>query len=181
MDVVTILTENPELAAALVAVLRMGLAYQRSVTYTEFRTLHAGKRALFPTLQRVTPSGLSFVNRKGYRKNDDEYLQTADESVRAVAKRLRRAGGSYHLLSSIKRRKTLAGRQYSVAHLVWTHGDGKQTECYLFRSVEDGKTDVYAHSEASVTNPTDHLDGPQPDGDPRGVVRAGLSSGGADE
>jgi hypothetical protein len=179
MDV-GVLLDNPEVLVALVILLRAGLAWQRSLSYPEFRTVHAAKRATFPTLQRVTPSGLSFVNTKGYR-DDAEYLLTVDESVRAVAQRLRAGGGSYHVISSIKRRETPDGPQYSRVHVVWTHEDGQQTECYLFPAVDngDGRTDVYAHLEASVTDPDDHLDGPQPDGDPRGVVRDAL--GGSDD
>jgi hypothetical protein len=61
-----------------------------------------------------------------------------------------------------------------VAHLVWTHDDGTQSEAYLFRGA-DGGIDIYSHGEPSVTTPKEHLEGEQIDGDPRGVVRDALS------
>jgi len=167
------LLDNPAAVAALAALLRGVLAYQSELSWPEYRTAHAAKRATFPTLQRISPAGLSFVNTKGYR-DDAEFVTTVDNSLRAVVERLRDGGGSLHLINSIKRRETPEGRQYSAAHVVWTHGDGQQTEAYLFHSVGEAGVDVYAHSEASVTDPVAHLDGPQPDGDPRGVVREAL-------
>jgi len=174
VDIVAWLTTTPAAATTLATLLRAALAWQTQLTYPEYRLLHAAKRATFPTLQRVTPSGLSFVNAKGYH-DDAEYLATTDGSVRGVARRLQAGGGSLHLINSIKRRPTPAGEQYSAAHVVWTHDDGQQTEAYLFSAVETPGVDVYAHTEASVTDPDAHLDGPQPDGDPRGVVRAALA------
>lgn len=168
-----LLTDNPALAAALAVVIRLALAYQREFSWQEYHRLHALKRAAFPTLQRYAPAGLSFVNVKGYR-DDAEFVATVDGPLRTAVRRLRDGGGSMHLISSLKRRDTPAGHQYSAAHVVWTHADGQQTEAYLFHAVEGGGIDVYAHAEASVTDVTGHLDGPQTDGDPHGVVHRAL-------
>ena len=170
-DVVSLLQSNPELAAALALVIRVVLAWQRGLTWPEYRTIHALKRGTFPLLDRVVPGNL-FVNDKGYRQGG-EFLTTRQQSVRSVFKQLVSEGGSPHVVSSIKRRQLPDTVEYSSAHVRWGHSDGTQTEAYLFRN-GDGTCDVYAHSEASVTDPVAHLTGPQPDGDPTGVVRRAL-------
>lgn len=169
--VVDTLTEYPELAAVLGVVLRGVLAWQRELSWYEYRTLHGLKRLLFPVLQASTPFD-SFVNTKGGR-DDAEFLTTHPESVRATVRQLRRHGGSVHLVSSVKRRPAEHGDPLTRAHVVWTHSDGRQTEAYLFAN-DDGTTDVYAHAENSATDPVAHLTRGQHDGDPRGVVRAAL-------
>lgn len=170
------LAEWPLLAAALAVVLRAGLAYQRGLTWPEYRTLHACKRATFPALDRREPLGYSwFVNDKG-RRDDAEFLTTRPGGVKTAADRLRAGGGSLHLINALKRRPATHGDPYSAAHVVWTHDDGTQTEAYLFRN-DDGTTDVYAHHETGVTDPDGHLTGPQHDGDPRDVVRMALGLG----
>jgi hypothetical protein len=170
------LAEWPLLAAALAVVLRAALAYQRGLTWPEYRTCHALKRATFPALDRREPLGYAwFVTDKGGR-DDAEYLTTRPGGVRATVDRLRAGGGSLHLINAVKRRPATNGDPYSAAHVVWTHADGTQTEAYLFRN-DDGTTDVYAHHEEGVTDPDGHLTGPQTDGDPRGVVRGALNLG----
>jgi hypothetical protein len=169
MDVITILTDNPEVAILLAIVMRLGLAYQRDLTYSEFRTIHALKRGLFPLLDRYTPNGVRLINVKGYRDHP-EYIGHVDASMRTVTKLLRKEGGSFHTICSIKRRHTPEGDQYSAVHLVWTHSDGNQTEAFLFPSVEGSGVDVYAHFEPSVNDPVGHLTEPQTDGDPNGVI-----------
>jgi len=171
VDVVTLLQENPELAAGLAVVIRAVLAWQRGLSWTEYRTIHALKRGTFPYLDRVVPGNL-FVNAKGYRQGG-EFLTTREQSVRSVFKQLVSEGGSPHVVSSLKRRRLPNTVEYSAAHVRWGHADGTQTECYLFRN-GDGTCDVYAHAEASPTDAVDHLTGPQPDGDPYGVVRQAL-------
>jgi len=166
---------DPILLALLALVIRAGLAWQRSLTWPEYRTLHGVKRLAFPRLDARLP-GVNLVNEKGY-VDDGEYLDTVPGSVRSVVKQLTAAGGSLHLINSIKRRSTPNGPQLSAAHVVWTHDDGNQTEVYLFGAV-DGGTDVYAHHEESVTNPDGHLTNFQTDGDPRGVVTAALAGDG---
>jgi len=64
VDVVTLLQENPELAVGLAVVIRALLAWQRGLSWTEYRTIHALKRGTFPYLDRAVPGNL-FVNAKG--------------------------------------------------------------------------------------------------------------------
>lgn len=169
--VIQFLTENPELALVLGLLLRGVLAWQRELSWYEYRTLHGLKRLAFPALQRVVPL-YPLVTEKGGR-DDAEYLSTEEDTVRAVVRRLRAGGGSLHLVSALKRRPAANGDPLTRAHLVWT-GGGKQTEAYLFQN-DDGTVDVYAHREDSVTDPAEHLDGSnQEDGDPEGVVAKAL-------
>jgi hypothetical protein len=173
MTITETLADSPALLVALALVMRAGLAWQRSLTWPEYRLLHGGKRLLFPVLQRRAPLGFdSFVNAKGGR-DDAEYLRTYQASVRDTVSRLTAAGGSLHLLNSIKRRPGEHGDPLTAAHVVWDHGTD-QTEAYLFANA-DGTTDVYAHFEPSPEMPLEHLGGgQQQDGDPRGVVTAAL-------
>ena len=186
---------DPVILAALGGVLAVVLLWQRTLTWPEYRALHRVKVGLFPILSSLTPDAIparlrripglgrvltflfafdSFVNEKGYRGDDAEYLRTDPRAVKTVFGQLRAAGGSPHLINSVKRRWPPAGGpQYSAAHLVWTHADDTQTEAYLFDN-GDGSTDVYVQHEISVTEPEDHLSRGQSDGDPRGVVTEAL-------
>lgn len=163
--------DDPVVMAALVLALAAAVHYQRGLTWTEYREYHRFKRRFFPLADRVWPR---FVHDKG-RTDDAEYVCTVDQSVKSVFKQLVAEGGSPHLVSSLKRRPTAnaAAVEYSAAHVVWHHDDGRQTEAYLFR-VSDRRTDVYAHTEPGVLRPRQHLRGEQIDGDRRGVVRAAL-------
>jgi len=171
--IIETLTDHPELAVALGLLLRGLLAWQRELSWYEYRTLHGVKRLLFPTLERMAPGGFtSFVNAKGGR-DDAEFLETRRATIRGTVRTLRQAGGSLHLLNSVKRRPSEHGDPLSRAHVVWTHDDAKQTECFIFSNT-DGTVDVYSHHEDSVTDPVGHLTDKQTDGDPRGVVREAL-------
>lgn len=162
--------ENPALLAGLAAVVLAAVRYQRGLSWFEYRRIHGLKVLLFPILDRRTNVGVSLVNAKLRAEDDDEFLGVAGISPRQVAKLLVAAGGSYHLVNSIKSRPDdEGGSEYSVAHVVFFHDDGTQTEVYLFRS--DSGTDVYAHHETAVTDPDGHImETQQVDGDPRGVV-----------
>ncbi len=145
--------------------------YQRTLTWTEYRGLHALKRRYFPVLDRLWPHA---VHTKQRPKDDAEYLLTREQSVKSVWQQLVSEGGSPHLVSSLKQRPGMddGAVEYSAAHVLWRH-DGSQTEAYLFAN-DDGTVDVYAHFEPSVLRPTEHLSGEQTDGDPKGVVRDAL-------
>jgi len=170
----TIVFDHPEAVVVLAVVIRGVVAYQREVSWAEYRTVHAGKRALFPLLQTLTPGGFSFVNDKGLPADDAEHVTTVQASRRAVVAQLRRGGAELHLLSSIKRRPD---DSYSTAHVRWTHEDGRQTEAYLFDALDEPGVDLYAHAETAVEDPQGHIeDTQQVDGDPRGVVTAALSN-----
>jgi hypothetical protein len=161
---------DPVPLAILTVVLFAIVQYQRTLTWTEYRQIHRLKRRFFPLLDRVWPR---FVHAKGMR-DDAEFLTQRNQSVKAVFKQLVAEGGSPHVLSSLKVRVNDEGRrQYTAAHVVWTHDDNSQTEAYLFGV--NGVTDVYAHHEPSVITVKEHLDpANQTDGDVRGVVRDAL-------
>jgi hypothetical protein len=167
---VELLSEYPRLLLAVAVLARLARAWQSTLTWPEYRAAHRLKRGVFPLADRVLAGRALLVSEKGGR-DDAEFLATSPESLWAVARRLRRAGGSPHLLNSLKRRPGEHGDRLSGAHLVWTHENGEQTEAYLFAN-RDGTTDVYAHSETSVDEPLAHLTDEQHDGDPRGVVPA---------
>jgi len=164
--------DNP-IAIALVTIAVFALlAYQRTLSWPEYRRLHGLKRVLVPIIDRRT--NLFVISSKGTPENDDEYLRTMSMTVRETFELLVDAGGSPHLVNSIKRRPESVETRYSAAHVVWTHDDGSQTEAYLFSS-SDG-TQVYAHHEPGVATVDEHLEGYQTDGDPRGVVTDALNT-----
>ena len=169
---VQLLTEHPALLVVVAIVARSLRAYQKSLTWHEYKVIHKLKRAVLPPLD----GSFFLVSDKGGR-GDEEYLKTVDAHYKDVVSSLRGAGGSLHLINSLKRRPDTHGDPLSVAHLVWTHADGKQTEIYLFAN-EDGTTDVYAHVETGATDPLGHLTDTQYDGYVRGVLSA-VSLGGA--
>jgi hypothetical protein len=158
----TLLEQYPALLAALALVMRAVLAWQRSLTWYEYRTLHGLKRFVLPRLG-------TGINEKGGR-DDAEFITTVDRSPRKTVGTLREAGAVLHLVCSLKRRPDGA---LTYAHLIFEHGDD-QTEAFLFAN-GDGTTDVYAHFEPGPETPLEHLGGDeQEDGDPRGVVRDAL-------
>lgn len=169
-DIVTVLSDNPELVIVLAVVIRLARAYQSQLTWPEYRTLHRFKRGVFPLVYMVTKGKLHLLNEKGGR-DDAEYIRTVDKPVRAVVKDLQAAGASLHLLNSIKRRPDTNGDPLTAAHVVWTMDDGHQVEAYLFQN-SDGSTDIYAHTESSVNDPLAHLTERQEDGDKYGVLPA---------
>jgi len=153
---------------AVLAVVVAVVLVQRTLGWGTYRRIHRLKIRVLPLLDRYT--SLFVVSNKGLPGDDDEYLTTVDMTVRDTFETLTAAGGSPHLLNSIKR---LPDGTYSAAHVVWIHGDNSQTEAYLF-DAGDG-THVYAHHETSVLDPEGHLSDPQRDGDPRGVVADALA------
>lgn len=162
--------QYPEAALILGVVLRAGLAWQRGLSWYEYRTLHGLRLLVFPVLDSLAPVAL--INPKNDR-DDQEFLTTYRGTVKATAMQLTEAGGTLHLISSVKRRPEGHGPTLSRAHVVWPHADGTQTEAYLFQN-SDGTTDVYAHVETSPEDPVGHLTDRQYNGDKRGVVRAAL-------
>jgi hypothetical protein len=164
---------DPRLLAALVLVLAAILQYQRTLSWHEYKRLHALKVRFLPLVDRYT--NLFVVSHKGYH-DDPEYLATVDGTVPEVWQRLVDAGGDPHLVNSIKKRRWPDGAaQYSQAHVVWNHAEtGEQTEAYLFQNPGAGTVDVYCHAETWVLDPEGHMNDPQTDGDPRRVVWAAL-------
>jgi len=174
LDIVGTVTDNPELGVVLVVVLRFLVAYQRGLSWTEYRMVHSLKRGLLPTLDKLIPN-YPFITTKGYR-DDKEFVLTHDDDVRSTFRALVKTSGSPHLINAIKRRETPEGNQLSAAHVVFMHSDGTQTEAYLFPAVDGMGTDVYVHNETSVTRGIKHLTSTkQVDGDPREIVTNALS------
>ena len=173
---VDLLREYPWLVVVVGIVARLARAYQSQLSWPEYRAAMRVKRGLFPLVDRVAGRAILWVSDKGGR-DDAEYQFTADGSVRDVVRDLRDAGGSLHLVSSLKRRPDdfagtdgVTGDPLSVAHVVWTLDDaGDQVEAYTFRN-DDGTVDVYAHTEASVDRPIEHLTGRQRNGDEYDVL-----------
>jgi hypothetical protein len=160
---------DPVPLAVLTLVIFAVVQYQRTLSWTEYRQIHRLKRRFFPLLDRVWPH---FVHDKN-AVDDPEYLTTRPQKPRTVWKQLVSEGASPHVIASLKRREWPDGVvDYSVAHAVWTHADGTQTEAYLFRAPTG--TDVYVHNETAVTDADGHLSDPQTDGDPKGVVKRAL-------
>jgi len=170
---VELLREYPQLVAVVAIVARVARAWQASLTWPEYRVLHRFKRGVFPPVDYYAGSLILWVSEKGGR-GDAEYQTTAIGTVRDTVRVLRDAGASLHLLSSLKRRPAdfaggdPTGDTLTDAHLVWTI-DADQVEAYLFRN-DDGTVDVYAHTEASVDDPLEHLTGGQTDGDAYDVL-----------
>jgi hypothetical protein len=164
---------DPRLAAVLVLAIAAVLWYQRGLSWAEYRRLHALKVRFIPLLDRFN---VFVISHKGYR-DDAEYLQTVDGTVRDVWQTLVDAGADPHLVNSIKKRPLPdGGFQYSAAHVVWNYPEtGEQLEAYIFDN-GDGTSDVYAHAETWTLDPDGHFEDPQTDGDPRGVVRAALDA-----
>lgn len=165
---------HPAVLVALAIAVRAGLAYQRELSWPEYRTLHLLKTALVPIVAARLPLPRRLVVKEGAGRDSPAFLRTADTDLRATARRLRQGDGTLHLLAAVKRRPDTHGQRTAGAHLLWRHGDGTQTEAFLFQN-RDGSTDVYAHHEPSVTDPDGHLAGVGVEaGDPRGVVTAAL-------
>jgi hypothetical protein len=180
---------NPLAYAGLIVVLVAVVAWQATITYSRAARINRIKRFVFPLAdrfrrplvrqaRRVSPALGAFLNgviphlihEKG-RTSDAEYLETWKADLPAVFDRLSKTGFDPNVASSLKRRPApVAGAyQYSALSMVYYHGDGTQTEVYVFVN-GDGTVDIYAHAETSVTDPEGHLSDPQRDGDPRGVI-----------
>lgn len=159
--------------AALVTIIVVFVArFQAGLTYHEYRFLH---RLKSKTLKRVAPH---LVNRKAHRDQAPEYIETVQEKPKVVATQLLKEF-SPHLPATTKERVLPGGEtQMSHSQFVYFHGDGWQTEIYLFDN-GNGTTDVYGHHEPSVKEPDEHItSGPiqrgEP-GDPRGVYHETVS------
>lgn len=165
-----LLSKNSDLAVLVGLLARLGLLWQRGLSWYEYRTLHGIKRRLAP----VVGNGFVLTLASKGGRDDAEFIQTRDASVREVVSKLRSSGGSLHLFASVKQRPDTHGDPLSRAHVVWTYPGVTQTEAYLFAN-DDGTTDVYAHRETSVTDAVGHLTDKQTDGDPGGVVGDALA------
>ena len=161
-DIPDLVFQNPGLTIALTALVAFAVNYQRGLTYREFRFLHIAKCYAFSILNsRARKHGRPLVR----TASDEDYVRTIDATPRTVARRITDEF-SPHLVATAKRRWTRNGYEWSHSQWVFFHGDGDQTEAYLF-SNPDGTTDVYAHVETSVTDPEGHIRNEQRHGDAR--------------
>lgn len=162
------LLDDPKLLVILTTLIALAVNYQRSLSWTEYQTIHSLKRGILPLIDKY--SGVFVVSRKEGR-GGEEYVATVEKPLRATFKELVNDGFSPHVINSIKQRPHPddGQAQYSDAHLVKIHSDGYQSEVYLFSM--GGKTDLYCHVERSVTDPQGHLmDSDQQDGDVRDIL-----------
>lgn len=152
---------DPFLLVALTIAVRSAVAWQRGLTWPEYRITHRIKCRAFQLLDPVaTRYGRPLVRTKGYAPGSPEFVEHIHDPPSTVAKRIK-PYFSPHLIATAKRRETHDGLQF--AHSQWrqVHGDGLQTEVYLFPA--GSGTDVYAHVETVVEDPDGHLtDGQQP-------------------
>jgi len=153
--VVSVLTSNPEAAVALGVVLRLARAYQNELTWPEYRALHRVKVSAVPLLQRLGVGERVLLVTPGYSRDHPAFVATVPEGLRETARELRDAGGSLHLICSLKRWGKRRGPPYSAAHVVWTVGD-EQVEAILF-SHRNGMTSVFCHTETAIDDPVGHL------------------------
>jgi len=159
---------NPQALTILALLITLLLQYQRTLSWTEYQTIHSLKRAVLPTIDRMTT--LFVVSRKEGR-DDPEFIATVEKPAREVFHDLSTDGFSPHVINAIKQRPhpEHEGPQYTIAHLVKLHRDKTQTEVYLFAMGDN--TDIYAHVERAVTDPKGHLlNTDQRDGDVKNVL-----------
>ncbi len=162
---------DPRYYSVLLLAIVLLVQYQRTLSWTEYKQIHKLKVRYFPLIGQFT--SLFLISHKGGR-DDAEYIETVDKSVKEVFTQLNKNGGSPHILCSIKKRPNPDGEgtQYSAAHILWLKGNN-QNEAYLFEN-DDGSTDVYAHRETAVTDPVGHMSDKQVDGDPENIIRPAL-------
>mgnify|MGYP006866529151 CR=1 FL=1 len=173
-DIPDLIFSEPWAVAVLTAIVLLVLAWQRTLSYTEYRIANDAKYALFSLLDGwASKRGRPLIREKGWAESSAEFVTTVDGDVRSVFATLRAAGFSPHLLATTKVRRTTDGREIPAdAQLVFIHGNGQQTEAYLFGHQQG--VDVYSHTEAAVYDPRGHVTDAQQAGDPRDVVRDAL-------
>jgi hypothetical protein len=123
----------------------------------------------------LRPLGRPTVREKGTA----DYVVTADADSDAVEEALD-PPYQRNLLSTRKYRYVDGHKQWAAGSWVYDPDDTDwQHHVYLFERA-DGRTDIYAHREASVRNPSDHHGSWQTHGDPRGRVRRMLADANID-
>lgn len=112
------------------------------------------RRVLFEAIDPLLrPLGRSTITEKG----ENDYVATVSRTPDEVEVILDDQGYQRNILSTRKYRAHHdGGKQWAVGSWVLDPSDtDSQHHVYLFRS-PDGGTDIYAHSEASVTEPAEH-------------------------
>lgn len=160
MDILEIVFSNPALTVTLTVLVLGAVNWQRGLTYRELRLAHIVKCRVFSILDPwARKRGRPLVN----EANDADYERTIDANARTVSKAIMDVFDP-HLVATAKRRTS----GWTHSQWVQIHGDGLQTEVYLFRN-PDGTTDVYVQVETAVTDPEGHLEDEQTHGDARGA------------
>lgn len=169
LPTVDTLLGDPAFVLALSIVILVGYHYIARMPYSEFVLATQLKHRLAAITGPYAQSrGLRIVTTKQYRE-DDEYVATVGKSPRQLATAFKSAGINQHLIAGSKRRETPDGLQWSHTQWTYQHDDGRQTEVWVYPN-GNGSTDIYAHREASVFDPDDHLSTPFDPGDPAGVL-----------
>jgi len=152
---------SPELSTILLIVVYLGLRYQKTLSYQEYRFFHLGKSFLFRLLDdKMTAVGRPLIHPKNAPDNSQEYITTVDKPPRQVYEHFLSIGASPHLIASTKARPHNGKTQYTHSQVVFQHGD-RQSEYYLFYN--NGETDIYGHAETTVLDPKGHVtDGVDP-------------------
>lgn len=152
---------SPELSTILLIVVYVGLRYQKTLSYQEYRFFHLGKTFLFRLLDaKMTTLGRPLIHPKNPPETSQEYITTVSKPPRQVYEHFLSLGASPHLIATTKARPHNGGMQYTHSQVVFQQGD-QQTEYYLFYN--DGETDVYGHAETTVLDPQGHVtDGVDP-------------------
>lgn len=133
------------------------------------------RRVLFqaadPIARKLGRSTVTEVSARDYTYTVEA---TPDEVERALAPDYQR-----NLLSTRKYRTHHdGGRQWAVGSWVFDPpGTEWQHHVILFR-VPNGRTDIYAHREASVRDPSEHHHGKQIPGDPNRRIQYNLAAAG---
>lgn len=150
------------------------------------RNVGPRRALLFETVRTLTWRALDPIATKRGRPllrdkttANDEFVCSVDIAELALARALWAAGYRWNPLST-KKFRDVEKRQWSVLSAAYRDSvaDEEQHHVYVFRAA-DGVLDIYAHREASVTDPTDHDGGDElVAGDPDGRVRAALDEAG---
>lgn len=160
---------DPLWILAITGIVVFAYFYQRRLTWGKYQRLHSLKVRLAPLLDDYWPATKEVC----YRNESPEYVTHLDESPREVFESLVKAGGSPHLVNSVKYRVHRGHREYMAFSVVFNVGKQEQTECYAFGGPRGG-TDVMAHVETSILDVSGHLEDGGVSGDPRYIVRDAL-------
>ena len=94
--------------AALLVAIVAAVAYQRTLGWRTYSKLHRLKVRYLPLIDRLTPAFV--VSSKRAPGEDAEYLTTVTQPVQATFEQLTAAGGSPHLINSVKRLSAIRRR-----------------------------------------------------------------------
>jgi len=171
---------NELLVSALGIILLGAVIVLRNVVPRRALLFEAVRTIVWRALDPIaTKRGRPLVRDK--TTHNDEFVCAVDVSELQLAKALWGYGYRWNPISTKKYRE-VESRQWSVLSAAYRDSVAaeEQHHVYVFRAA-DGVLDIYAHREASVTDPTEHDGGDElVPGDPDGRVRAALDEAGID-